>query len=78
MPRKFWVGDEVTVMPPYDDLPIILSMQRHVRVAASEITGDRGTFVQVRLDSAGQDNTFQMVPVDQVLPGWKDRDGRWL
>lgn len=79
MPQyEFHVGDKVTIGPPYDDLPVILSMQRHVHVAASEITGDGGTFVQVRLDSAGQDNAFQMVPIDQVHYGWKDRSGRWL
>jgi hypothetical protein len=72
MPREFWVGDKVTIMPPYEDLPLILSMQRHVRVSASEIRGDRGAFVQVELDSTSDDNRFHMVPVGRLEHGWVD------
>lgn len=65
-PRPIRAGDPVTIGPPYDHLPVILSMQRHVHAAASEVDG----FVKVRLGATSADQQFHMVPADQILHGW--------
>lgn len=79
MPIPFRPGDKVTIQPPYDRLPYILSMRRHVVVAAPTVTGDlAGTYVTVELDAVDESLRLQRVPAAQLARGWRDRGGRWL
>lgn len=70
MVNLFEVGDQVTIGPPYDDLPYICSFRRHVRVAT---VGE--VFVTVELTEVSADLRFQQVPAWQLRHGWLDSTG---
>lgn len=72
MAYEFQIGEQVTIAPPYDDLPVILSMRRHARVTGRELVGDQGVYVPVEIDAVSADNRDHLVPVEHVLHGWLD------
>lgn len=84
----FFPGEQVTIGPPYADLPLILSFRRHVNVARpaerGEIVartcpqGELREVVWVELDAVTPGNRIHPVPARQVLHGWRDTAGRWL
>jgi hypothetical protein len=71
--ERLFVGDEVTVLPPYDNLPVILAMQRYVRVAKDAAAAE----VVVELDASLPPGKRFTVPAAQLQRGWKDGNGRW-
>lgn len=70
----FKVGQMVTVLPPYDDDPIILSFQHFGRVAEVVEDGYR-----VTLGSTWPpEETFGPFPDRRLVHGWRDpADGDW-
>jgi hypothetical protein len=69
----FKVGDPVSVLPPWDDLPYILSFQHYAYVAS--ITPDG---CMVRLDGAFPPRqVFGPVAPQRLVTGWRDENGRW-
>jgi hypothetical protein len=70
---RLFVGDEVTVLPPYDTLPYILRFQRYARVAA----GIDQPVVTVELTDTYPPGQRFEVPKAQLVRGWRDNTGRW-
>lgn len=79
MPKAFKVGDAVTVMPPYDDDPLIVSFQRYgqvVKVCGSP--GNEGAAYYLVLGSTWpKDKMFGPFPANRLCSGWKDEHGHW-
>jgi hypothetical protein len=71
---KHRVGDQVTILPPYDHDPILISMQHHVRVA--EVEPDGAVMVTVPSTMpAGE--WFGPFDESRIADGWRDQNGRW-
>lgn len=69
----FKIGDPVTVLPPWDDLPYILSLQHYVHVAAIRPDG-----CMVWLDAAFPPHqVFGPLALHRLATGWRDEDGCW-
>lgn len=68
------VGDEVTILPPWDNDPYIVTFQHYGRVAQLTAAG-----IVVELENTlpprRQVGPF---PTKRLAPGWKDANGRWL
>lgn len=70
----FEVGDQVTVLPPWDKYPVIISMQHYVNVA--EVLADGS--VMVRLDATMPPGQLYGPFVEvQLRRGWRKANGRW-
>lgn len=70
---RFKPGQQVTVLPPYDDDPVIVAMQHYGTVASST---DRDVTVQLgsTLPPGKQVGPF---PNERIALGWRDENGRW-
>lgn len=68
------VGEQVTLLHPRDDEPIILSMQRYSRVVAVLPNGD--IFIQLS-DTWPPNQRFGPFPPARFVRGWRDDQGRW-
>jgi hypothetical protein len=69
------VGDPVTVMPPWDQDPVIIAMQHYARVAS--VDPDALTCM-VSLDATSPPGqTFGPFPLQRLASGWRDETGRW-
>lgn len=66
------VGDQVTILPPWDDDPILIAMQHYVRVAAVV----EGVGYMVDLPAASSPR-FGPFAENRLLAGWRDERGRW-
>jgi hypothetical protein len=70
----FKPGDPVTVLPPCDNDPLILSMQHYAKVAAASEAG-----YMIELESTRPlGMTYGPFTADRLAKGWRDRSGRWL
>ena len=68
---KHQVGDEVTILPPYDRDPIIIAMQHYARVAEILPTDE----VMVTLPAApGRFGPFEPA---RIAWGWRNSAGQW-
>lgn len=73
MGATFKVGDPVTVLPPWDDLPYILSFRQYVYVAAIRPDG-----YMVQFGAAfSPDQVFGPITAHRLAAGWRNEDGRW-
>jgi hypothetical protein len=69
------VGEQVTILPPYDQDPILISMQHYGHVAEVRLTGA----VMVTLPGAmPPDRQFGPFPERRIASGWRRNDGRWI
>lgn len=79
MPKGFRRGDAVTVMPPYDDDPLILSFQHYGRIV--KVCGDpekEGIAYYVVLGSTWPtDQAFGPFPAARLRSGWRNEDDHW-
>ena len=72
MTKVLAVGEPVTVLPPFDDLPFLLCMQRHVRIAAVVATPVEVSYV-IRLDATiPPSQQFGPIRASRLAPGWRD------
>lgn len=72
---KHEVGDRVTILPPWDRDPIIVSMQPFARVAEVRLTGG----VMVTLSATMPvDERFGPFPESRLASGWRDPRAGWL
>ncbi|MEU7902185.1 hypothetical protein [Actinoplanes sp. NPDC049118] len=70
--RSFKPGDPVTVLPPYDRDPYILTFQRHAKIAA-HIDGPTGALYMINLDAAHPPNQeFGPFSEGRLAPGWRN------
>jgi len=69
----FKIGDPVTVLPPWDDLPSILSFQHYAHIAAIRSDG-----YMVQLGATFPPNrVFGPIAPHRLAAGWRDEHGRW-
>ena len=66
-------GDEVTVLPPYDNDPYILSFQHYGVVVDSM----EGGYVVALEATYPPDQRFGPFPESRLAKGWKDQNGKW-
>lgn len=66
-------GDQVTVMPPWDDDPYILTFQHYGTVVQRV---DAGYMVEIEA-TLPPNQRFGPFPPARLAPGWKDANGRW-
>jgi hypothetical protein len=70
----FKLGQMVTILPPYDDDPIVVSMQPYARVA--EVRGE--AYMLVLGATWPPDELFGPFPLRRLVCGWRDPvDGDW-
>jgi hypothetical protein len=60
-------GDLVTVLPPYDGDPVIVSMQHYGRVAAADADG----YTVILGAVWPPDRAFGPFPAERLAPGWR-------
>jgi hypothetical protein len=66
------VGEQVTILPPYTDDPVIIEHQHHGLVAART---DDGYFVEIE-GTMPPNQRFGPFPERRLARGWKDGSGR--
>ena len=71
MTAKLMVGDQVTVLPPWDDDPYILTLQHYGTVIA---VGDAGCTVSL---ADVVPHVYGPFAADRLVKGWRDGRGRW-
>lgn len=73
----FKPGDPVTVLPPYEDDPYIIKLQRYGKVAAIQ-TGPTGVQYTITLGAAHPpDQEFGPFSEGRLARGWLDQSGNW-
>lgn len=73
-PRRYRPGDRVTVVPADGD-PLLLHMQRQVKVVEESARGS--DCYMVELGAVSPDARIQgPIPVARLLPGWVEQDGQ--
>jgi len=73
MGATFKVGDPVTVLPPWDDLPYILSFQHYAHVTAIRPDG----YIVALGASFPSRQVFGPIAAHRLAAGWRDENGRW-
>ncbi len=68
------VGDQVTVLPPYDDDPYILRFQRYGLVAA---VLDGPAYLVTLRGTMPASMQFGPFPAQRLAPGWRDANDQW-
>lgn len=66
-------GQQVTVLPPYDDDPYILNFQ-HYGTVASSTEGDVTVELEATVPPGERLGPF---PNERIALGWRDENGRW-
>jgi hypothetical protein len=70
---RFREGEQVTILPPYTDDPVIIEHQHHAVIAART---DGGYMVD-GLATWPLNQRFGPFPPHRLVSGWKDENGRW-
>jgi hypothetical protein len=68
------VGDQVTILPPYDQDPVLIAMQHHARVAEVQPTGAVMVTLSATMPADAQFGPFYP---SRIVSGWHDQYGRW-
>lgn len=71
------VGEPVTILPPWDRDPVLVAMQHYGNVAEARPLRLGGHHYMVRLGATAAGLVFGPFPADRLVPGWRDRYGRW-
>lgn len=67
------VGEQVTLLPPYDDDPYILAFQRYATVAQRT---DAGYMIELDGTHPAQ-GRYGPFPANRLARGWRDNQGCW-
>lgn len=68
------VGDQVTILPPYDRDPILVSMQPFAKITRV----DGPAYMVVLGSTMPADLEFGPFTAARLAAGWRDSEGKWL